>query len=50
MSRNAYLKYISMTKWVDDFNMDAYSREDNPVLKCLNRILLCNRLMLCMKL
>ena len=39
-----------MTKWVDYFNVNICGREDNAVLKGLNKIPLCNRLMLCMKL
>ena len=50
VSRNDALKDVLMTKWADEFNMDTYGREDNPMLKDLNKILLCNRLRLCIKL
>ena len=50
VSRNDALKCTSMTKSANEFNMDSYGRKDNPVVKGLNKILLCNRLRLHMKL
>ena len=50
VSRNDVLKNILMMKWADEFNINTYVREDNLVLIGLNKILLCNRLRLYMKL
>ena len=38
--RNA-LKYILVAKWVFEFSMAACSKEDSPMLKGLNKVLLC---------
>ena len=48
--RNSALKYIIVTKWVDEFNMDIFNIKDNPRLRGLNEPPSCNRLMLNMKL
>ena len=50
VSKQNTLKYIAVTEWVHEFNMDIYSTQDNPMLKCLNKVLLCNKLILHMKL
>ena len=44
------LKYVAVTKWVHEFNKDIYSTEDNPMLKGLNKVLLCNKLLILTKL
>ena len=50
VSENNALKYIAVTKWVGEFNMDIFNTKDNPRLKSLNEPLSCNRLMFNMKL
>ena len=50
VSANNALKYIVVTNWVDEFNMNIFDMKDNPRLKGLNEPLSCNRLMFNMKL
>ena len=50
VSKKDALKYIAMTKWVHEFNMDICNTENNPMLTGLNKVLLCNKLILHMKL
>ena len=49
-SKKDALKYIAVTEWVHEFNMDFCSTQENPMLKGLNKVLLCNKLILHMKL
>ena len=50
VSGNNALKYIVVTKWVDEFDIDIFNTKDNPRLKSLNEPQSCNRLILNMKL
>ena len=50
VSKKDALKYIVVTKCVHEFRTDTCSMENNPLLKGLNNVLLCNRLMIHMKL